>query len=493
MEEMPRKLAPLVCLAVPMAFVLYFYGLGSAGLIGPDEPRYASIGREMALSGDWVTPRLWGQPWFEKPPLLYWMTGAGFRLGLGTELAPRLPVALLSVAFLVFFWRILERQFGELAAWCGAFILGTCGLWIGFSYVGATDLPMAVMLSASMLLMLAWLRSKNPRLLIAAGALMGLAALAKGLLPLALAAPAAPFLWLASGPRQGGPSRARMAALGFAPFLLVALPWYILCYSRNGVPFLREFFWRQHFERFTSTVLQHTQPWWFYIPVFLAGFLPWTPLLFLAFRRTILKDRRRLFLLAWMLFGLVFLSASVNKLPGYVLALLPPAAALAGIALAEARKAAVGLSICAVFLAAFPVAVESLPAAVASGVSSAGLPQFRWTWLLPAVLAAAVWLLDRRSRRFAAVAAVSLGAAAGLAYVKHAALPLVDREATARPLWNRIAAQAPGICLEELHRNWTYGLNYYSVIPLPSCSAEPKPLRVRQVPGKPPFLAESDK
>src|SRR5579862_3977191 len=80
--------------------ILYLYGLDRMGLYGPDEPRYASIGREMARTGDLVTPRLDGRPWFEKPPLLYWMIATGFRLGLSSDLAPRVPVALLSVAFL---------------------------------------------------------------------------------------------------------------------------------------------------------------------------------------------------------------------------------------------------------------------------------------------------------------------------------------------------------------------------------------------------------
>ena len=72
---------------------LYLGNLTGMGLILPDEPRYADIGRAMARTGDWVTPRLWGVPWFEKPALLYWMTGLGFRMGLGPETAPRLPVA----------------------------------------------------------------------------------------------------------------------------------------------------------------------------------------------------------------------------------------------------------------------------------------------------------------------------------------------------------------------------------------------------------------
>ena len=91
--------------------LLYVLHLGSVGFLITDEPRYASIGREMARSGDWITPRLNGFAWFEKPPLLYWMTAAANRVGLRDEWAARLPVALLSLAFLAFFFSTLEREF----------------------------------------------------------------------------------------------------------------------------------------------------------------------------------------------------------------------------------------------------------------------------------------------------------------------------------------------------------------------------------------------
>ena len=100
---LPRKIPVAALVALPLLYIVYFFGLTATGVLGPDEPRYAAIGRTMAQAGDWVTPRLWGTPWFEKPPLLYWMTGVATRLGLGMELAPRLPVALTSVVFLVFF------------------------------------------------------------------------------------------------------------------------------------------------------------------------------------------------------------------------------------------------------------------------------------------------------------------------------------------------------------------------------------------------------
>src|SRR2546422_8870358 len=132
METVPRKHPRLAWLAIPLALFLYLYRLDGFGMLGPDEPRYTSISREMARSGDWITPRLWGAPWFEKPALLYWMTAAGFRAGLGEELAPRLPVALASVGFRLFFWWILNREFGCRAARFASLILGTSGLWVWF-------------------------------------------------------------------------------------------------------------------------------------------------------------------------------------------------------------------------------------------------------------------------------------------------------------------------------------------------------------------------
>src|SRR5438045_526086 len=156
---MPRKFPPLLWGVAPLAYLLYFYGLGSVGLLGVDEPRYAAVAREMARSGDWVTPRLWGQPWFEKPALLYWMTGAAFRLGLGDELAPRLPSAMIGALFLGFFYWALRREFGGQAAAIAAAILGTSAGWLAYSQVGTPDLAMSALFPTAMLLGMIWLRT----------------------------------------------------------------------------------------------------------------------------------------------------------------------------------------------------------------------------------------------------------------------------------------------------------------------------------------------
>src|SRR5260370_36905643 len=145
--------------AAVLAFLLFFYGLSHTGLLGQDEPRYAAIGMEMARSGDWITPRLWGAGWFEKPALLYWMTGAGFRLGLSEELAPRVPVAMLSVAFLGFYWWLLRRIYSERVATYATGMLATCAGWLGYSYVSVMDIPLAATFSAGILLRTASLRT----------------------------------------------------------------------------------------------------------------------------------------------------------------------------------------------------------------------------------------------------------------------------------------------------------------------------------------------
>ena len=306
-----------------MVVLLYFlllFALTGSGLLGPDEPRYASIGREMALSGDWITPRLWGEPWFEKPVLLYWMTGAAFKAGLGEDLA------------LVCQWRYSAWRFWCFisAYWRGNSALARPGTppsplatsagWLAFSQIGVTDLPMTAAFAAAMLLSIPWITNGNRRLLIPAGALLGVAVLAKGLVPLILAVP---LLWM------GRKRLLELPRLGVG-LVVVAVPWYLLCTLRNGLPFLEEFFWKHHFQRFSNDALQHVQPIWFYIPVLLAGLVPWTPLLVLLFKRRLYQDQRVRFLLLWFAFGFVFLSISVNKLPGYLLPLLPALCALDG-------------------------------------------------------------------------------------------------------------------------------------------------------------------
>ena len=467
------KIPRILWVVLPLVFIIYFFGLSAVGVLGPDEPRYASIGHEMARSGDWITPRLWGAPWFEKPALLYWMSGAGFRLGLGTELAPRLPVALLSMVFLLFYWWMLEREFGCRAAWFAALILGTSGLWVGYSQAAVTDIPMSAFFSAGMLLALPWIARRDTRGLPAASALFGLAVLAKGLGPVAMALP------LVRGRHIVDWLKPRV----LLPFFVVALPWYGLCYWRNGGPFIHEFFIVHTFGRLAAKELGHGQPWWYYLPILAGALVPWTPLLGLLARRKGYEDPRRQFLLGWFLFTLVFFSVMLNKLAGYLLPALPAAAALAGIALDEVDRARGWLASCALLLVAFPMAAQVLPAAMLSGLSRAPRPVFHPLWLGAVAVAVLAWWLEARGRRLAAVLAVAAGAGLGIAWLKAAAAPELERSVSARALWRQVEGRAGDVCLGELKRDWSYGLNYYAGRALPRCDDEPRATQILPAPG----------
>ncbi|MFB3778403.1 MAG: ArnT family glycosyltransferase [Bryobacteraceae bacterium] len=462
-------------------YLVFFFGLTGAGLIGPDEPRYAAIGREMALSGDWVTPRLWGAPWFEKPPLLYWMTASATHLGLGNDLAPRLPVAFLSALFLLVYYRLLRDEFGWRAALYAAAILGTSALWVAFSVVAVTDLPMSATFAVAMLLGMRWLSSGDRRWVAGAAALFGLAVTAKGLVPLALGLP---LLWM---------GRRRLVdlfrPLPVAVFLLVALPWYLLCGFQNGGAFWEELFGRHHFARFANGVMLHPRPFWFYVPVLAAGFHPWTPLLAPLLRKSFYSDPRRRFLLLWAGFGFLFLSASTGKLPGYILPLLPALAALAGIAMDEMKNARWLLASCCLLLAITPVVGHSFPQALADGLSRSPVTGWSWAFATASLLGGAlIWWLENRGRRSASTGLLLASVILCVVVVKVEALPELDRLASSRVLWQKISAAPSQVCVDQIHRSWRYSLNYYSVTPLPECGQTPRPLRIKQLPGAPPFV-----
>lgn len=454
--RIPRKLL----FAAPLLLLLYFYGLTSTGLgIDPDEPRYASVAREMATSGDWVTPRLWGKPWFEKPALLYWMTAVGFTVGLGPELAPRLPVAILSVWFLIFYFLRMRREFGERTAWMAAVMLATSGGWMVYSHFAVTEIPLATTFAASMMLALPWVRSGGRRGLMLGGVLLGLAVLAKGLVPLVLAIP---LFWI-------GRRRWKELSLYLLAALLVAFPWYLMCYLRNGWPFIEVFFIQHHFGRFLSPELKHVQPWWFYIPVLLVLLFPWIPAL-AAVRTDGWREPRRLLLLGWLVFGFVFFSASTNKLPGYLLPLLPAATALMALGLGQNWLPSV-FAASAALLTVLPLVGAVLPEAVANGLRSARLDEIWWPGVALGIIGTLAVIIAGRRNSSWAFDIAALAAGIGFVSLNAVTLPRLDRTASARPRWREMVEQRREACLNDERRGVRYGLNYYAGRELPDCDS----------------------
>jgi 4-amino-4-deoxy-L-arabinose transferase len=432
--------------------VLYLLHLGGVGFLGPDEPRYASIGREMARSGDWVTPRLDGAPWFEKPPLTYWLTAAGHLAHLPDEWAARLPEALLAIAFLTFFFRTLAHEFSPQLAVTATAILATSAAWVAYSFAALTDLPMSATLSAAILVAL--FETKPNRGWIAGG-LLGLSILGKGFVPVVLFAP---LLLIARGKR----GRIVSAAV------LVAAPWFLLCWMRNGRVFWDDLFWKQHVARFLTPSLEHVQPFWYYIPVLLAGLFPWTPLAALLARRKIYDDVRVRLLAAWVVYGMIFFSAARNKLPGYLLPLLPALAIVLAAALDKAPGKQWWLAGCALCLVVLPTAAAVLPDALLAGLRRAPV-LFAPGGLIFAAGTLGVWWLARSGQSEGAVLSVALFAALGVVYIKTYTFPLLDQTVSVRGFWRTNQAAAGSACFDNVNRAWQYGLNYYAVHQLPEC------------------------
>jgi 4-amino-4-deoxy-L-arabinose transferase len=464
--ELPRTQVLKNCLFATL-LLLYLFNLGSVGFgLDPDEPRYASIGREMAQSGDWITPHLNGSAWFEKPPLLYWMTAAATRIGLRDEWAARLPVALLSLAFLIVFYTILEREFNARIALMATALLGTSAGWIGYSFAAVTDLPVAACFGAAMLVALLDKRASSGWI---SGVLLGLAILAKAFLPVALFAP----VWFVA--------RGKRLAIA-AGAILIAGPWHLWVWLRNGSAFWDVYFWQQQVGRFDSLALHHGQPFWFYAPVLLLGLFPWTPLFALLARSKTYDDVRVGSLAIWLVLALAFLSAFTNKLPGYLMSLLPAVAMVLAVALDKAPRQEWWIAGCAVLMILLPTAAAGLPDALLEGASKA-----HWTFqpagLLFLPVVAAAWTLASRKQPALAVLIAAVSAAAGIALLKVQILPIVDRRVAARTFWRENQDKLPSACLETgLRPSAKYALDYYASRALPDCGAATSGWRVIAAP-----------
>lgn len=318
---------------------LFFFHLGAFGLVGTDEPRYAQVAREMFNRHDWVVPTLNGQPWLEKPVFLYWKIINCYKVFGVRDWAARVPSAFhaLALVWVVFFFMRRFRPGTEMDA---AFISVASAAVIAFGRGASTDMPLASHFTLAMLAWWSWHATGRKLWLACFFALLAFATLAKGPVAPGLAA-----LIVGAYALLRRDKKVFLRSLwwpGFILFFAIALPWYVAVQMR--VPhFFHIFFIEHNLERFGTNLYQHTQPLWYYVPVFALSTLPWTLFTIMAivnaFRSKVWQthaddasqdDRHglHLFLLLWILIPIVFFSISRSKLPGYILPAIPAAAIL---------------------------------------------------------------------------------------------------------------------------------------------------------------------
>ncbi len=461
--------------SVPLALIVLgvclFSGLGALGLVGPDEPRYAAIARAMAGTHDWVTPRLWGTPWFEKPVLYYWTAGIAMRIFSVSEFAARLPSALAALLALIAVKWAAIRSYGVETAWHTILLLPTSVAMIGFSRAAGPDMLFAGLLAAAMAIALEMLQVQRPGLALQAafGFFLGAAVLAKGPAAVILAGGAV-LLW-------GGLSRQWIAPFRFlhplaiGVFCATALPWYVLCALRNP-DFLTVFIWQHNFQRYLTPVFEHRQPFWFYVPVLSAATMPWIVLVVCAlYSGTNSKQWRSspgLFVLCWAIFPFLFFSLSQSKLPGYILPSIPPLFLLIGRALdrllsSDRRAASWLVGIVGAMFPAFAISLEV--AAMRAGHNfSVPAPRVIALLILMSVGGLVAVVFSLRSRPEAALASIVLLIVTSVIFINVGVLPFADSRISARAAALesfRLNRSTGNVAVSDLKRDSHYGLNFY--------------------------------
>ncbi|MDP9109946.1 MAG: glycosyltransferase family 39 protein [Pseudomonadota bacterium] len=350
--KLPR---PAVWLLLLGLLGIWFYALGARALVPTDEGRYAEMAREMVATGDWITTRLNGIKYFEKPPLQVWMTAASFELfGLG-EWQARLWTGLCGLLGVVAVGFTGRRVFGGQAGNYAAAVLASSILWDGLAHVNTLDMGLSAMMAVSLcaLLIAQSGETKAPsrrNWMLVCWAGMALAVLSKGLIGIVL--PGAVLTLYILATRDWKLIGRLQLGLGLLLFFVITAPWFILVSLKNP-EFAHFFFIHEHFQRFTSKIHHRAGPLYYFVPILLLGMVPWLGALAQSFRPDSANlpngpDRRpfrpKLLLLVWSGFIFVFFSVSSSKLPSYILPILPAIALLLGDYLTRASARVLALN-----------------------------------------------------------------------------------------------------------------------------------------------------
>ena len=335
----------LVC-----GIIIFILGLGTTGLVDETPPLFAAAARAMSESGDWLTPKVNGIFRFDKPPLIYWLMGFFYSLpkneiwdSFGT-LSARLPSALASLFLMLmigdtlFCWpQKSDRQFlTPIVASLGFALSPLIIIW---SRTAVSDALLTGTLGISLLLFWRRMASENNDQCISAWVFLGFAILTKGPVAFVLALlTITSFLFCQKNWKmllsKINPKK------GFLITILISVPWYILELIKEGKPFWDNFFGYHNFQRYTSVVNNHAEPFWFFLYIMILASLPFTPFLYHGIFKTFkdfLKSSKEscnvtetlyTYSLCWLTSVLIFFSLSATKLPSYWLPAIPAAALL---------------------------------------------------------------------------------------------------------------------------------------------------------------------
>ncbi len=475
-----RKLLLELLAVAAVAGFLFFHGLGSIGLAGADEPRYAQVAREMLARHEWVTPVLYGQVWLEKPALYYWRAMLSYQTFGVHDWVARMPSATFAfgMVWIIYFHMRRFRPGAQLDA---ALITASCAAVIGFSHGASTDMQLAAPFVIAMLGWYAWFETGKKLWLFDFYFFMAVGTLAKGPVAPGLAAIVIilfcalrrePWYWLKS-----------LWWPGITLFLAIALPWYIAVQKRNP-QFLRVFLFEHNLQRFGTDKYQHSQPLWYYLPVLVLSLMPWAFIALQAMWEAVREavrqwrdsDRKTSseqmgdafpeFLVIWALFPILFFTIAKSKLPGYILPAVPAVTILTGDYLARLRQRALPktiLGLHALICGALVGVALLLPYVAARRSEPPGAAKWIAGVLAAAILGFIYVTVQKRGAgflRFATLIPMLLV----LGFLEGPAAATLDGAYSARPLARQLRALDPEgapVAVLGVRRDVEYGLAFY--------------------------------
>jgi 4-amino-4-deoxy-L-arabinose transferase-like glycosyltransferase len=331
----------LTLLLVALA-VCYLWALGHPPLLDPDEPVYAETGRIMAISHSlaaWWSPHYDGSLWFDKPPVTYWLIGLSMSVFGPTEFAARFPSVLAALALAWLTARLCWHLFpsSRNAPLWAAGIVGTCLQSLILAHASTTDMIFVAALTAAVLKAWTWLKTGRKIRILWCGVATGVAVMVKG--PVAIVLVGLALLIFLVATKQAKRLLDGWLWLALLLTLVVAAPWYASMVVLHGRYFITSFLEAQNVGRYLTAEHQATASPLFFIPVLIAGFLPWTfplaPAIVACFRRAKAGEQAGLFCLIWIALVFLFFSASQSKLITYIFPLYPLAACVTGYWIAE--------------------------------------------------------------------------------------------------------------------------------------------------------------
>ena len=324
MNRLPCK--AFLLLLVIISFNILF-GIDGVALLDPDEPVYAETAKEMIRFNEYLSPRIYNEYWYDKPPIFYWLLVGSLKLFGGfSELAARIPASLMAIGAVLMTTLSAARQFSPRAGFWSGLVMGTTVMIMYMGKASVTDTTLLFFMTGSLL---CFMHEKYWLMYL----FCGFAVMTKG--PIGVVFPGAiVFLYLLVTHDLRRLLKMHVIP-GLALVAAVGLPWYFFMYQNHGMDFIYEFIGFHNISRFSAPLHPNRVHWWFYLPVIILGLFPWTGVLLKSIKDAFTKSVGRehgklLFLQVWWIFVFIFFSIAKTKQVSYMLVLLPAFSMLIG-------------------------------------------------------------------------------------------------------------------------------------------------------------------